>query len=96
MKRVSLLFLSIMLCLTISAQHIWMTPTDNWRFTIMRIYWDDEKEPSVECPVGDFFGMGWGVYAPLVSLPVCVNPCSAFNCYWTIPFCKKCKIIMEL
>ena len=76
-------------------QHIWMTPTGNWRFTIMRIYWDDEKEPSVECPVGDFFGMGWGVYAPLTSLSVCVNPGSAFNCYWTMPFRKKCKITME-
>jgi hypothetical protein len=76
-------------------QHIWMTPTGNWRFTIMRIYWDDETEPSVECPVGDFFGMGWGVYAPLSSLAVCVNPGSAFNCYWTMPFRKKCKITME-
>ena len=76
-------------------QHIWMTPTGNWRFTIMRIYWDDEKEPSVECPVGDFFGMGWGEYAPLSSLAVCVNPGSAFNCYWTMPFRKKCKITME-
>lgn len=76
-------------------QHIWMTPTGNWRFTIMRIYWDDEKEPSVECPVGDFFGMGWGVYAPLTSLAICVNPGSAFNCYWTMPFRKKCKITME-
>jgi hypothetical protein len=76
-------------------QHIWMTPTGNWRFTIMRIYWDDEKEPSVECPVGDFFGMGWGVYAPLASLAVCVNPGSAFNCYWTMPFRKKCRITME-
>ncbi|MDH6306555.1 hypothetical protein M2459_003280 [Parabacteroides sp. PF5-5] len=76
-------------------QHIWMTPTGNWRFTIMRIYWDDEKEPSVECPVGDFFAMGWGVYAPLTSLAVCVNPGSAFNCYWTMPFRKKCKITME-
>lgn len=76
-------------------QHIWMTPTGNWRFTIMRIYWDDEKEPSVECPVGDFFAMGWGVYAPLSSLAVCVNPGSAFNCYWTMPFRKKCKITME-
>jgi hypothetical protein len=36
-------------------QHIWMTPTGNWRFSILRIYWDDETEPSVECPVGDFF-----------------------------------------
>jgi hypothetical protein len=76
-------------------QHIWMTPTGNWRFTIMRIYWDDEAEPSVECPVGDFFGMGWGVYAPLSSLAVCVNPGSAFNCYWTMPFRKRCKITME-
>lgn len=76
-------------------QHIWMTPTGNWRFTILRIYWDDEKQPSVECPVGDFFGMGWGVYAPLTSLAVCVNPGSAFNCYWTMPFRKKCKITVE-
>ncbi|EGK01275.1 MULTISPECIES: glycoside hydrolase family 172 protein [Dysgonomonas] len=76
-------------------QHIWMTPTGNWRFSILRFYWDDEKEPSVECPVGDFFGMGWGVYAPLNSLAICVNPGSAFNCYWTMPFRKKCKITME-
>jgi hypothetical protein len=76
-------------------QHIWMTPTGNWRLSVIRIYWDDEKEPSVECPVGDFFGMGWGQYAPLVSLPVCVNPGSAFNCYWTMPFRKKCRITME-
>lgn len=76
-------------------QHIWMTPTGNWRFTILRIYWDDETEPSVECPVGDFFGMGWGQYAHLNSLAVCVNPGSAFNCYWQMPFRKKCKITME-
>ncbi len=76
-------------------QHIWMTPTGNWRFSIIRIYWDDEKEPSVECPIGDFFGMGWGEYAHLNSLPVCVNPGSAFNCYWTMPFRKKCRITME-
>ena len=76
-------------------QHIWMTPTGNWRYSILRIYWDDEKEPSVECPVGDFFGMGWGEYAHLNSLAVCVNPGSAFNCYWQMPFRKKCKITME-
>lgn len=76
-------------------QHIWMTPTGNWRFSILRIYWDDEPEPSVECPVGDFFGMGWNEYAPLNSLAVCVNPGSAFNCYWAMPFRKKCRITME-
>ena len=76
-------------------QHIWMTPTGNWRYSILRFYWDDEKEASVECPVGDFFGMGWGQYAKLTSLAVNVNPGSAFNCYWPMPFRKKCRITME-
>jgi hypothetical protein len=78
-----------------SIQHIWMTPTGNWRHSIIRFYWDDEKEPSVEVPVGDFFGMGWGKFAHLNSLAVSVNPGSAFNCYWPMPFRKKCKITME-
>lgn len=76
-------------------QHIWMTPTGNWRYSILRFYWDDETTPSVEVPVGDFFGMGWGEYAQMNSLAVTVNPGSAFNCYWTMPFRKKCKITME-
>ncbi len=75
-------------------QQIWMTPTGNWRFSILRIYWDDQKHPSVECPVGDFFAMGWGKFAQLSSLPVCVNPGSAFNCYWEMPFRKRCRITM--
>src|SRR6187549_3629167 len=78
-----------------SIQHIWMTPTGNWRHSILRFYWDDETEPSVEVPVGDFFGMGWNKYSPLNSLAVTVNPGSAFNCYWPMPFRKKCKITME-
>ncbi len=75
-------------------QQIWMTPTGNWRFSILRIYWDDQDFPSVECPVGDFFAMGWGKYAQISSLAVCVNPGSAFNCYWEMPFHKKCRITM--
>lgn len=78
-----------------SIQHIWMTPTGNWRYSILRFYWDDETTPSVEVPVGDFFGMGWGQYAALNSLAVTVNPGSAFNCYWPMPFRKKCRITME-
>lgn len=75
-------------------QQIWMTPTGNWRFSILRIYWDGQEHPSVECPVGDFFACGWGKYAQLSSLAVCVNPGSAFNCYWEMPFRKKCIITM--
>jgi len=75
-------------------QQIWMTPTGHWRFSILRIYWDDQETPSVECPAGDFFAMGWGEYAQLSSLAVCVNPGSAFNCYWEMPFRKRCRMTM--
>jgi hypothetical protein len=76
-------------------QQIWMTPAGNWRFSILRFYWDGEQEPSVEVPVGDFFACGWGKFAQVSSLPVCVNPGSGFNCYWVMPFRKSCKITME-
>ena len=76
-------------------QQIWMTPTGNWRFSIIRMYWDGEKNPSVECPVGDFFASAYNRYAQLSSLAVCVNPGSAFNCYWKMPFRKKAKITIQ-
>jgi len=77
-----------------AVQHIWMTPTGSWRQTIFRIYWDDQEQPSVECPVGDFFACGWGQHAPVTSLAVCVSPGSAFNCYWPMPFRTRCRITM--
>lgn len=76
-------------------QHIWLTPTGNWRNTIIRFYWDDQEQPSVEVPLGDFFCSGWGRYAQLSSLAICVNPGSAFNCYWTMPFRKRARITLE-
>ncbi|HEY8550482.1 MAG TPA: glycoside hydrolase family 172 protein [Vicinamibacterales bacterium] len=76
-------------------QHIWMTPTGPWRFSILRMYWDGETTPSVEVPVGDFFASGWGRYAQINSLAVTVNPGSAFNSYWTMPFRKSARITME-
>ena len=78
-----------------AVQHIWMTPTGNWRFSILRFYWDGEESPSIEVPVGDFFAMAWGKYAQINSLAVAVNPGSAFNCYWVMPFRKSCRITME-
>ncbi len=79
-------------------QQIWMTPSGNYRNTILRFYWDEEETPSVEVPIGDFFASAYtsfNVYAPLNSLPICVNPGNAFNCYWEMPFRKHCKITME-
>ena len=76
-------------------QHIWMTPTGHWRYSILRIYWDGEAEPSVEVPVGDFFAAGWGTYAQISSLAICVNPGSALNSYWEMPFRRSAKLTMQ-
>ncbi len=76
-------------------EQIWMTPTGNFRKSIIRFYWDGEKAPSVECPVGHFFACGWGRYARISSLAVCVNPGSALNCYWPMPFRKSARITVE-
>ena len=77
-------------------RHIWLTPgTGDWRNLILRIFWDDNAVPSVECPVGDFFACGWGEYAQISSLAVCLNPGRAFNCYWTMPFRSRCHVTLE-
>ena len=76
-------------------QHIWMTPTGNWRFAILRVYWDGEATPSIEVPLGDFFASGWGKYGQINSLAVAVNPGSAFNSYWTMPFRKSARLTVE-
>ena len=77
-------------------QHIWMTPTGNFRQSIIRFYWDGETQPSVEVPVGDFFAAGWQPALPRIkSLAVCVNPGSGLNCYWQMPFRKNFKVTME-
>jgi hypothetical protein len=75
-------------------QHIWLTPTGGWRNQVLRMYWDDDPQPAVECPLGDFFAMGWDKYAQINSLAVCVNPGTAFNCYWEMPFRTRARITL--
>lgn len=77
-------------------QHIWMATEGNWagngRGCILRFYWDDEETPSVEVPMTDFFAVGHDRFAPVNSLAVIVNPTSALNCFWPMPFRKHCKV----
>ncbi|HNR35694.1 MAG TPA: DUF2961 domain-containing protein [Candidatus Hydrogenedentes bacterium] len=77
--------------------HIWNTIASGERgysrLLVLRMYWDGEEQPSVECPIGDFFCMGHGVDAPVQSLPVCVtSEGRGRNCYWPMPFRKSAKI----
>lgn len=78
-------------------KHIWITdscPAD--RKLVLRMYWDESNTPSVEAPLGDFFAAAmYQNYAPLSSLPVCVNPRKGLNCYWDMPFYKKSRITIE-
>jgi hypothetical protein len=77
-------------------QQIWMTlARGRLRHSILRVYWDDQEHPSVECPAGDFFACGWEEFAQVSSLAICVNPGRAFNCYWEMPFRKRARFTLE-
>lgn len=77
-------------------QHIWITVAEEcYRDLIMRIYWDGEKLPSVETPVGDFFCNGFKKRANVMALPINVNPSGGFNSYFPMPFGKHAKITIE-
>jgi hypothetical protein len=77
-------------------QHIWMATTTNWagngRACVLRLYWDGEETPSIEVPMTDFFAVGHDLFAPVNSLAVVVNPKSALNCYWPMPFRHHCRV----
>ena len=82
-------------------KHIWLTPTGNFRFYILRFYWDGCPVPSVECPLGDFFaaahitGAKTTDFHQISSLAVCVNPRFGMNCHWNMPFRESCRITLE-
>lgn len=72
--------------------HIWVTvacrSVNYLRKVVLRAYWDGEEHPSIECPIGDFFGMGHGKTKNYASLPLQSSPedGKAFNCYFPMPF----------
>lgn len=77
-------------------KHIWITSGGSGRDTIIRFYWDDFEHPSVECPIGDFFANAFlPKHIQINSLAVCNNYLNGFNCYWEMPFRKKCRITLE-
>lgn len=87
-----------------AVQSIWMTGFYVGSELILRIYWDDNEVPSVECPLSAFFGYafdGWikngdtGRFPTLNSLPVLVAPRRGLNCFWQMPFKKHCLITLD-
>ena len=80
-------------------RHIWFTGDCSdvyWlRKVLLKMYWDNEKSPSVETPFGDFFGAGHGIPVHFISLPLSVigsGRFAAFNSYFPMPFNNSARI----
>jgi hypothetical protein len=82
-------------------RHIWMTmwfPNDDYlRRVVLRFYWDGHAEPSVECPIGDFFGLGHARRKNFVTAVLQMSPQDGrgFNSYWPMPFREAARIEVE-
>jgi hypothetical protein len=82
-------------------KHIWVTMGCEDRYvyrkTILRMFWDGEESPSVEVPIGDFFGIGHNLIKNFVSLPLQMSPESGrgFNCWFPMPFQSSARIEVE-
>lgn len=83
-------------------RHIWITlyhPGDPLyrKNLVIRCFWDGQEHPSVEAPIGDFFGQGWGLEYPFNSLPLAAAPAGgrALVCYFPMPFGDGARIEIE-
>jgi hypothetical protein len=78
--------------------HIWFTiaakSADHLRELVLRIYWDGADKPAVECPLGDFYGLGFGQYVEYKSAPISIGGIKALNCYWPMPFARGARLTM--
>ncbi|UCH35901.1 MAG: DUF2961 domain-containing protein [Armatimonadota bacterium] len=77
--------------------HIWCTVASEDPFyarsLVLRIYWDGMERPSVEAPLGDFFGVGHSAHSSFTSLPVAVSSEGrARNCFWRMPFRESARV----
>src|SRR5262249_17946346 len=76
--------------------HIWFTIAAPGVFhlkeIVLRMYWDGNPKPSVEVPVGDFFGLNLGQYSVYQSAFLNCSPVKALNCYFAMPFRKSARI----
>jgi len=79
-------------------KHIWMTmasPDIHFaRQVVLRMWWDREPEPSVEVPIGDFYGIGHAIVKNFWSLPLTMSPSNGrgFNCFFPMPFADGARV----
>ncbi len=74
-------------------QHIWITvDPPKLRTLVLRVFYEDQETPSIECPLGDFFANGHDGLAHVSSMPIAVNPRGGMNSYWPMPFRNRIRI----
>ena len=82
-------------------KHIWMTIASSepgyLRKIILRMWWDNEDNPSVEVPIGDFFGIGHSKTVNFWSLPFSNGPNDGkgFNCFFPMPFASQARLEVQ-
>ncbi len=78
--------------------HIWFTiasdSSDQLKEIVLRAYWDGGSKPSIETPVGDFFGLNLGQYFNYQSAFLNCSSVKALNCYFPMPFAKSARITL--
>ena len=78
--------------------HIWFTMADSESYAlkrvVLRMYWDNDQYPSVDAPIGDFFGLGLGYYYPWHSAVLSVGNKRALNSFFPMPFEHHARIII--
>ena len=76
--------------------HIWVTIASgdplHLKHLVLRMYWDGEETPSVETPIGDFFGLGWAQYYQFSSMPIQIGTRNGLNCFWRMPFSNGARV----
>jgi Protein of unknown function (DUF2961) len=79
--------------------HVWFTINSHdplhLKNLVLRAWWDGERAPSVEVPIGDFFGLGLGEYYTYQSALLVVAPMKALNSYFKMPFANGARMTVE-
>jgi hypothetical protein len=76
-------------------RHIWMTTLARpviLRGALIRIYWEGESFPTVELPLGDFFGFAHGSTPSFQSALHAVGPRYGMNSFVPMPFQRQARI----
>jgi hypothetical protein len=76
--------------------HIWFTIAarsgDHLKELVLRAYWDGNAKPSIEAPIGDFFGLNLGTYQIYESQYLTCSPGRSLNCYFAMPYRRSARV----